>query len=534
MRWRWLLFCAIGLLCYANAMSTPFLFDDVGGIVNNQGARQLWPPAAVMNVGADETPWGRPLVAFSLATNYALGGLDVRGYHLVNLGIHIGAALVLFALLQRMLLLAPAVRERSTALAFIVALLWLVHPIATSVTTYTIQRAESLMALCYLSTMLLAVRSVTDTRPWVTGGAILFCALGMCSKESMVTAPLAVLALDLVLLDGNQMRRRRPLYVGLASTWLLLAILMWTWPRAASVGGDQIASLDYLLMQSQIIMHYLGLVLWPTALSLDYQWARVDLLQALPYGLLLTGALAVSLWLLCYHRSLWGYPGAFLFLVLAPTSSIIPIHTSVAADHRMYLPGAAMLALLVLLIDAALQRTSITDRLKPWAGMAMVTIVAAALAAVTIDRNRDYASPATMWRDVTQKQPTNPRGWNNLGGYHYQSGQHEQAFASFRQAVDLDPDYDSALTNLGTMLGQQGRLPAGIELLRRAVELNPAYLLGWVNLGLLAFEAGDLDLAATACQAALRLQPHEPTANRLWRDLQAVPDNTVQDNTYRP
>ena len=105
---------------------------------------------------------------FSLAVNYAIGGLNVRGYHATNLAIHLAAALLLFGLLRRTFLL-PAMRERlgaaATPLALAVALLWAVHPLQTESVTYVVQRAESLVGLFYLLTLYGLVRGATAARP---------------------------------------------------------------------------------------------------------------------------------------------------------------------------------------------------------------------------------------------------------------------------------------------------------------------------------------------------------------------------------
>ncbi len=95
----------------------------------------------------------RPVVFLSLSLNYALGAFDVRGYHVVNLLVHLVAGLTLFGIVRRTLclpLLACKYGTRANVLAFAIALLWLVHPLQTQAVTYTIQRCESMMGMFYL------------------------------------------------------------------------------------------------------------------------------------------------------------------------------------------------------------------------------------------------------------------------------------------------------------------------------------------------------------------------------------------------
>jgi hypothetical protein len=117
-------------------------------------------------------------------------------------------------------------------LAWVCALVWMVHPLQTEVVDYLTERTESMMGMFYLLTLYFSVRG------WPIL-AVLSCGLGMASKESMVTAPLLVVAYDRVYRFDSlkqAFRARKRLYLGLAATWLVLAALNWSGPRAA-VGG---------------------------------------------------------------------------------------------------------------------------------------------------------------------------------------------------------------------------------------------------------------------------------------------------------
>src|SRR3954462_5691403 len=115
-----------GVLVYANALSGPFVLDDQDTVLTNEQIRQLWPPSVVLFPALELPVAGRPAVNVSFALNYAVGGLDVRGYHLVNIAIHIACGLLLFGIVGRTLNL-PSLRDRfgtrSTDLAFAVALI---------------------------------------------------------------------------------------------------------------------------------------------------------------------------------------------------------------------------------------------------------------------------------------------------------------------------------------------------------------------------------------------------------------------------
>src|SRR4051812_22467160 len=241
-RWRApLAISALTLLAYAGSLRGPFVFDDPSSIVGNPTIRSLWPPwAPLVPPPAAVTAEGRPILNYSLAVNYALGGTAVLGYHVTNVVIHAVGALALFGLTRRTLRtpkLSPLVRAAADEVALLAALLWALHPLQTEAVTYVIQRAESLMGMFYLLTLYACVRAADAAAPrrWQTL-AIGCCALGMGTKEVMVSAPVMVWLYDRTFLRESFVaawRWRRGLYLGLFATWLLLAAFV------ASSGGNR-------------------------------------------------------------------------------------------------------------------------------------------------------------------------------------------------------------------------------------------------------------------------------------------------------
>jgi hypothetical protein len=185
-----LLLIGIGLAAYFNSFAGSFLLDDKLRIIDNPQIRHLRPLWAVM---AQST---RPILELSLALNYAVGGLNPWSYHAFNLAVHVFAGLLLFGIVRRMLesdsLRAPY-GAVSRWLSIAVAEIWLVHPLQTESVTYIIQRAESLMGLLFLMTMYCGIRACGSPNPrrW-TIAAVIACAIGMGTKEVMVSAPIDV------------------------------------------------------------------------------------------------------------------------------------------------------------------------------------------------------------------------------------------------------------------------------------------------------------------------------------------------------
>src|SRR3984893_14810900 len=149
-RWRAAVVVLAGILSYSNSLSGPPLFDDHASLLENQHIRTLQPSSALFP--ERENPLaGRPLVNLSFAINYAIGGLDVGGYHLVNVALHVLCALLLFGVVRRTLVLPSLhLAERSTPIALATALLWLVHPLNTEAVDYVTERTGLMMGGWYV------------------------------------------------------------------------------------------------------------------------------------------------------------------------------------------------------------------------------------------------------------------------------------------------------------------------------------------------------------------------------------------------
>ncbi len=396
----------IGLIAYSGSFNGPFIFDDLPNIVENPSIRQLWPLTWVLSVPPQSGLAGRPVLALSFALNEAFGEYRVWGYHFVNLSIHILAALTLYGIVRRTLIssrLKEKFGRHSAYLAWIVAAIWLVHPIQTESVTYVVQRAESLMGLFYLLTVYAAVRSMQPKHfaLWQIL-SVIFCALGMATKEVMVTAPVLVLLYDRTFVAGSfrlALKKRWHLYLGLSAGWAVLAAAMASGSHSDTVGFSiSIKPFDYAMNQFIAIVQYIKLSFWPARLCLYYCWPVIKVWQLiLPSLLIVVFMAAVTLWGFIKNR-VWSYPLVWFFVILAPTSSFVPI-ADIIFEHRVYLSLAGLATIVVtagfLLLRVAAGRAR-HSKITSWLGVVIAMAVIVALATRTIYRNRDYQSAMSI------------------------------------------------------------------------------------------------------------------------------------------
>lgn len=438
----------IGVAVFLNSLAGTFVFDDTA-FLNDE---YLDIASVDWLISPAESPMkGRPLAGLSFVANYAAGGDRPVGYHLVNMLLHVTCAIALFAVVRQTLLsstegsinkavgrltgveqpapISPSPVNASrpaTGLAFAVALLWMVHPLQTECVNYISQRTESMAGLFILLSLYCAIRARggKDRTRW-TLLAGLTSWLGVMSKEVAAVGPVLIVLHDLTFGGSSlraTLRQRWPLYTAIFSSWLPLAGLMYFLPRTTTVGTSVDTSvLQYALNQSVLLVQYLRLAFWPDTLLIDYgkPW-DVSLLEAIPCVVAVISLLALTL-AVYRRRPAVGYLGAWAFLLLAPTSSFIPINTEVGAERRMYLPLAAIVVLTVLAIRAvALHfcvwaerwRRAGKTNVRWWAAVVqsvLLVCAATALSARTIDRNADYANPLKLWTQAVEELPRNRR-----------------------------------------------------------------------------------------------------------------------------
>lgn len=522
-----LLLVVTGLLAYANGLEAPFLWDDETAILKNESIRRLGtalsPPP--------ETPLtGRPLPNLSLAVNYAIGGIDPAGYHAWNLGVAIVTALLLFGIVRRTLA-RPHVAARYglseaavDGVALFAALWWLLHPLVTETVDYVTQRTESMMGALLLLTLYASIRADERRGPWWAIAAVAACAAGMATKETMVVAPLLVALYDLTFgADDDpraRLRARAPLYAGLAASWLVLAAVVASATRTTAGFDRGVGPWTYALNQTEALWRYATLVVWPRGQVLDYGLPRALTLADVAGPAAFVVALLAALVVAAARRSPFAYPLACALLTLAPTSSVLPIVSEVAAERRMYVPLAAIAPCVAF---GGWWLSARAAQLAPW-GRAVVLsggiLWLVLLGAGTVTRNREYRSPLTIWASTVERRP-HGRARLSYAIELISAGRQDDAIGQLREAVT---DYPRARYALGTELAIKGDYDAAIAQLVPFVAEDPTRLdriPARRLLGRLYLSKNQPEASLEQFKALLALSPNDADAHASLGDLYA-------------
>ncbi|WP_182865111.1 tetratricopeptide repeat protein [Rhodopirellula sp. JC639] len=515
-----------GLIAYENSFAGVFHFDDYPCIVTNHSLTSL---AGTWNATAEEIPGGlrrRAVGRWTFALNRSLHGLDLWGYHAVNLLIHLAAGLFLMGLVRRTLRLPPAppiLRHQSAVLAFCVALLWLVHPLQTESVTYIVQRLEALMGMFFLACLYGLNRGATDgSRGWY-GFAIAAAGLSIGTKEvGLMIVPVALLydRLFLATTWSDVLRRRAWVHGPVLCAALLYFVVgigkVPYYVDPPDSAGRRATSWEYLRSQPGVLLHYFRLSFWPKDLCLDYVWQIAHhRLEIYGKGALILGILATGFVLL------WRLPSiAFLilsyFIILAPSSTIVPLH--LAFEHRVYLSLATLICGVVLacfgLFTLAGSRIERCEKMAAAGTLSLSVLAAVALTWATRERNQIYHSQVGMWKDVVRVSPHNSRGHMNLANYAAADGDLDVAEQHYRIGLRLDPDFSQLLYNYAYFLVTHRQQPQqALPFYERAVEAEPGKAVFHFGCAHVLEQLDRVDDAEAKFRRGLELEPKDVIAH---------------------
>jgi len=451
--------------------------------------------------------------------NYRWAKDSLAAYRGTNIAIHLLAGWCLFGL-ARLILASPRApewtRRWSMEMAAAIALVWVVHPLQTESVTYVIQRFESLAGMLMLLTLGLVARSWGGDgwRSWLwRSTAILTAWLAFQSKETAVVLPVLALAMDFCCFGHHWRevgRRQWFLYLFLfgGAAWTVSRIGLFATNEFASagMGMEGLTSWGYLRSQPGVILHYLGLAFWPQSLCIDYRWPVTDSpLQIYGLGGVILAMLGTAgCWM--YHRPPLGFAAAAFFILLAPTSSIVPI-LDLAVEHRMYLPLASVIGLAVVAAASIVRRIANRQgagRPNAMAGVAL-SVAVVALSLRTYVRNRDYVEPTRLWSQPLDDNPGNLRARTNLAVHMMKAGRLDE---SLEQLAILEPSMPNSAqlqVHFGIIELKRGNRAEAARRFQKAVTANPRSHSAWFNLGSIHFGDSDWKRAAECFRTATDL-----------------------------
>jgi len=550
-----LLIVAVGFLIYSNTFHVPFVYDDASFIVGNPAIKDFhyfkepWEVLKIPTIASNyRTQFITRIFAnFTFAVNYTWHGLDVAGYHVFNLLIHIANALLVY-LLVLVTFRTPFLSLHSGEnrdgeyyagiIALFSALIFVSHPVQTQAVTYITQRFASLVTTFYLLSIILYAKARLSVSPGrrtlLYTAAVVSVILAMLTKENAFTLPAAIALYEVMFLDGKL--RDRILYLlPVIATMIIIPLIvikahgMLADMRAVDdelkiAGVPPRSRWDYLITQFRVVMTYIRLLVFPVNQNLDYDFPVITSF--------LTPSVIVSFMFLllmfscsiyCYLVSrrtdvkdshqlrLVSFGLLWFFITLSIESSVIALD-NVIYEHRIYLPSAMLAAAFTTFLFWSAEKAGKRMPLMGKAVIPVLVMIVVVFSGATYTRNSVWKSGISLWEDTAKKSPGKARVHYNLGVFYSRDNRLEDAVGAYQTAIGIYPGFAAAHGDLGAVYGKMGRLKDAETELRTALEINPKFAEAHVNMAVLFEKQGLLRKAAEELKNALNLDPYNAFA----------------------
>lgn len=579
-----LIIVAVGLLVYSNTFKVPFVFDDAPNIVENPDIRSLnYFIDGLKLVNTNLFSQSRFIGYLTFALNYKLHGLNVTGYHIFNLTIHLLNAILVYYLVVltfktpflKVSVVSASVSNQPDQsnlstfqpfnyLPLFVALLFVCHPIQTQAVTYIVQRFASLATLFYLLSLVMYIKAGleyqnTEDRTQNTEkkqrtfnlksviwylGSIFSAILAMRTKEIGFTLPFIITLYEFMFFRGG-FKKRLTYLIPIILTLFIIPLTFISIKGSITSLRDidqsiQAANLrdisrwDYLFTQFRVIITYIRLMLFPIGQNLDHEYPiynsffNYEVFLSFLFLLLLLVFAVYLLYTTRYTLSatrLIAFGIFWFFVTLSVESSIIPI-SDVIFEHRLYLPSVGFLIASVATLIAIKNRLQNRLQVSEKVILPLLMLILCVLSSATYARNNIWQNNVKLWEDVLKKSPGNIRAHSHYGNALLESGSVDEAIKVYKNGIEIMPDYAQLHVNLGAAYLKNKHYKEAIEAFNDAIKLGPELFEAYFNLGLTyADYYGNFKEAIKALQTAVKLNPssitvHNKLGEALFKDGQ--------------
>lgn len=505
----------LGALIYGNTLNVPWYFDDTSNIVRNPLIRDL-------GSAWDKLLAPRGLAMFSFALNYHFHGIELPGYHVVNISIHLLTSCFVYLILKR-------VFTCSTILPLLAATIFLAHPLQTQSVTYVVQRMTSLGGLFFFISMYLYIRG----RETLAAGqrftslphlffylaSLLSGAIAVHTKQNAAVLPICIFLFDYFFQPESRNCEPRPgIYLipyFVAPLWMALTLFLM--PVMDGVDLQAITStndpakglilpkksgleyqLSYLVTEFSVLWLYMRLLFIPYGQVLDYQYPLTTSLLTLKNCAAFLGLAGLLGYAAAVRRKIpsVSFAIAWFFITLSVESTIIPLDP--VFEHRLYIPMFGFAVLLPKLFQAlGLNRQRIY----------LLSVTVMVYSVLTWFRNDLWSRECEFLEDQYSKVPHGTRGMITLSKCYLDKGRDQEAEALLNKAIAIDPTLEKAYINLSSIMVRKQRLGEALELLRKGLQSNPYSGELHNNLGVLYDLSGDPELAIEVLLKSNRINP---------------------------
>ncbi len=487
-----LIIVLIGSVSYSNSLNGQFVWDDEDLIKDNIDV-QSWSNAAqafTKDIGSrieEEGGFYRPLQMLTYMADYSLWKLDVRGYHLTNIILHILVALSVFVLVSMLF--------GDTLLAFLTAAFFVAHPIHTEAVSYISGRADPLAALFMLLTFIFYIKDLTIPMA-------LSYILALLSRENSLILPFLILLYHAVFKERLS-KRNFSLLVLFAFVYFLSRLTI-VKPLLAHTASEA-TFLERLPGFFAALATYVRLLILPFPLHMGYGNMTFSFVDPRVIAGIFMFALLLFFILSAKRGRLISFSFGFFLIALLPFSNLYPLHVYMR-EHWLYLPSIGFFLILAKGVCELRRRHLV----YPAFGLASVLVVSCAT--LTILQNRHWRDPVSFYERTLKYGDESAPSYIGIGTLFNDAHRYEDAIALLQKAITLVPDSADAYNNLGIAYYGTGKKDEAIASLKKAIAIDPNLAQAYTNLGNVYDGIGEKEKAVVAYKKAIEIDPRDEDA----------------------
>src|SRR3989339_69162 len=511
--------CLVAVISYSNSFNGPFHFDDLPFIVENQTIRDIGDIGAIWK---GVLPQHSRFVAFyTFALNYHFNKLDVFGYHVTNLVIHIISSLLVWWFVA-LLIDSPGINDERIVknkhnISFFTALLFVCHPVQTQAVVYISQRFASLSTMFYLLAlcMYLYGRSFRSRGKivWFVGSG-LAALLSMFTKEIAITIPIMLLVIEIILLNPqmsikghllSMKRNNRWIYCLLIFSFLLIIPQQFDFSIKSQLfsekisnshNGDVITFARYFVTQFRVVMTFIRLLFIPVNQNVDYDFAlSKSIFEPAAFFSFLAFIMLFGFGIFYRYKDRLVSFGIF-WVIVTFLPNFIP-RSDVIFEHKLYLISVGFCIVIVTMLFRSIK--------EPRNAIAILCILTIVYSKLTYQRNIVWGSELSLWEDIAKKSPKKWRVHYNLGSEYSILQKNEMALLSFNESLRLNPVNADSYNNRGNIYARTGMYEQALRNYNKAIELDSKNAKAYNNRGSIYRLEGQLDKALSDYNKAVEL-----------------------------
>ncbi|MFC1624175.1 tetratricopeptide repeat protein [Candidatus Omnitrophota bacterium] len=490
------LIAILGLAVYSNSLNGKFIWDDEFLVEKNVCIKDFSniKKVIVENITVlEERKWSsyRPLQIFTYMIDYSLWKLDVRGYHLTNILLHILVALGIFWLVN--------ILFKDTFLSFLSSIFFIVHPIHAGPTNYISARANSLAAIFMLLTLIFYIKSLHIKKPTLYLVMILSYIASLLSRELSLILPILLLLYHYIFKKKIKLK-------------LFLSILVITFIYILTRLTILKTSFTPLVVSSTLlerlpgffvaITSYIRLLFLPFDLHMEYGMKLFDLTDPrVTIGFLLFTLPLIYGFKTQKSNKLILFSALWFFVLLLPVSNLYPVNAYMS-EGWLYLPSIGFF----LLLGKGISHLYRTKRFRIFTIILTIALLSF-YSSLTIKENTYWREPIAFYERTLRYAPDSARIHYNLGKLYYNIGNKEKAVSLYKKAIQIKPDYGEAYNNLGNAYYYVGKIKEAIPLFEKAIQLNPDYFKSYNNLAGAYYNIGKREESIALFKKAIKIKP---------------------------